>query len=692
MIARITPSSDFNKYEERDGRLFYIKPTQYGEKAISLCNFSARITEELTLDDGAESKIVYKIEAKTSDGTELPVVSVHASEFSAMNWVSTYGTRAIIEAGQSNKDHLRVAILTLSPEVKRTVAFAHTGWRKIDGRWLYLTSTGAISQDGFDETVNVNLSDSLKSYDLQTPAHSLKDVFQATLRILAAAPLKITMLLLCAIFRAPLAELLPIDFTIFIAGRTGSFKSEMAALCQAHWGPTFSRLSLPGNWSSTANMLEKLAFWLKDVGFVIDDFLPAHSHLATNELHQKAERLIRGAGNHSGRGRMNADGSIRVTYFARCLMVMTGEDSPRGQSLNARLLIAELQKEDVNIAILTELQAYAASGLFAATMFFFIKWLAPQMDDLRIFLRQRKDELRDEALKVVQSHSRTPDLAASMIIGLEMFLFFGMDNKAISEEDAKKLREQAWEVLLAADAGQGEMQAELDPVERFLSLLKATFMSGAAHLDSIAGGEPIMSNLWGWVETETNQNANKAVKPLGKMIGWTDGFNVFLLPDPMWEAVQTLANRQNNHLTTTPITMRKRLAERKLIVVKDGKNVIQKSIRGVKHRVVQMAVNVLYELTKAHQVPQNASAPSFQASGSLLPINGQEPKPQPVTSEFTLPESLVEDMKTAWGIELDVSQQAVVPTPFMDFSKPWESKDPLIEFDESGADDTIDII
>ena len=202
---------------------------------------------------------------------------------------------------------------------------------------VYLTSSGAITQDGFDDTVKVDLSESFKAYDLKTLSHSLKDAFSATLRLLAVAPLKITILLLCAIFRAPLAELLAIDFTVFIAGRTGSFKSELASLMQAHWGHTFSRLSLPGNWSSTANMLEKMAFWLKDAVFTVDDLLPAHSHLATTELHQRAERLIRGQGNHAGRGRMSADGSLRPTYSPTGLMVMTGEDTPRGHSLNARL-------------------------------------------------------------------------------------------------------------------------------------------------------------------------------------------------------------------------------------------------------------------------------------------------------------------------------------------------------------------
>ena len=717
MMASLDLTDDTPKYEERNGRLIYNKPTQYGLKAIPLCNFSARITEEITMDDGAESTIIYKIEAKTAHGAILPSVSISASEFPAMSWVATnYGARAIIEPGLSTRDQLRAAIMTLSGPIKRTVAYADTGWRKIDGNSVYLTVAGGISDDGLDASLNVNLSESLKAYDLKTPTHSLQDAFQGTLRFLALAPLKITMLLLAAIFRAPLAEMLAIDFSVFIVGRTGSFKSEIAALMQAHWGATFNRLSLPGSWTSTGNMLEKVAFWLKDVIFVIDDFLPGLSHLATNELHQRADRIIRGGGNHSGRGRMNADGSLRPTYMSRGLIVVTAEDGTKGASLNGRQAIIEVSKEEINLEILTELQAKAALGLFAATMYYFIKWLAPQMDDLRIFLRQRKDELRDEAVKVVKSHTRTPDLVASLMLGLEMFLFFGIENMAISEEEPLKLRAQGWDLLLAADEAQGEIQTEYDAVERFLSLLKATFMSGASHLENLSGGEPMMSHLWGWMETETNQGANKVVKPLGKMIGWADSANLYLLPDPAWEAVQTLATRQNNALTTTPITLRKRLAERTLIVVKDGKNVIQKSIRGVKHRVIQMPVTALYELTQGKPAQQNVSLPFSQPGAALLAALTEKPKPQAfaeVIPPFTpVPEREPEQFNPGYVWPDFSTSNSQAPVAVDDWEAPQsfpvaledykplipdifaeafvDEDNPFSDFDGSGPDDPID--
>jgi hypothetical protein len=72
--------------------------------------------------------------------------------------------------------------------------------------------------------------------------------------------------------------------------------------------------------------------------------------------------------------------------------------------------------------------------------------------------------------------------------------------------------------------------------------------------------------------------------------------------------------------------MRKRLAERKLITVKDGKNVIQKTIRGVKHRVMQMPISSLYEISPSQPAPQPVVMPGSQNVPSPFPIPLIEPE------------------------------------------------------------------
>lgn len=59
-----------------------------------------------------------------------------ADEFDAMSWVTTHwGPWASITPGQLMKPHAAHAIKSFSQPAKRIV-YTHTGWRKIDGRWL----------------------------------------------------------------------------------------------------------------------------------------------------------------------------------------------------------------------------------------------------------------------------------------------------------------------------------------------------------------------------------------------------------------------------------------------------------------------------------------------------------------------------------------------------------------------------
>src|SRR5437867_2728114 len=77
--------------------------------------------------------------------------------------------------------------------------------------------------------------------------------------------------LLAAVYRAVLA---PCDFSLHVCGHTGFFKTEVAALCQQHYGAGLDARHLPASWLSTGNALEAVAFTAKDALLVVDDFSP----------------------------------------------------------------------------------------------------------------------------------------------------------------------------------------------------------------------------------------------------------------------------------------------------------------------------------------------------------------------------------------------------------------------------------
>ena len=171
-------------------------------------------------------------------------------------------------------------------------------------------------------------------------------------------------------------------FSVYAAGKTGVFKSAAWGVAQAFWGPIFDGVIFLENWGSTANAIEKNTFLVKDALVCIDDFAPNGSRKEVNELHAKAEKIFRSAGNRSGRGRMRADTSLRPAYWPRGLIGSSGEDVPGGHSLRSRMAIQQLVEGSVNQGVLSELQKAARAGVLAEGMAGYVQWIAGWASDI----------------------------------------------------------------------------------------------------------------------------------------------------------------------------------------------------------------------------------------------------------------------------------------------------------------------
>ena len=485
----------------RDGMIAWRKETREGVVPQVLCNFTARIVAEEVLDDGAEQRTVFVIEGELPGHRPLPPTRVPAERYPTMNWVTeAWGTAPVIFAGQGKRDHLRAAIQMLSGSVPRRTVYGHFGWRRIGNRWAYLHSGGAIGSEGTIEDVEVDTStDGLLSCQLPLPeGAALADAVRASLALLDLGPDTITAAVLGATYRAPLGEPSPIDFALHLAGPTGAFKTELAALAQAHFGAAFNGRHLPASWADTANMLEKKAFLAKDALLVVDDFAPTGTTTDVQRLHREADRLFRAVGNRAGRARMRADGSSRPTYYPRGMLISTGEEIPSGQSLRARLLVLELTPGDITAVALSSAQAAATNGLLAAAMAGYLCWLASRIDDLKAALPERRRTLRDTLAQGID-HRRTPDVAASLIVGWEIFLRFAEESGAISRIDADALLSRVRAAVTDSADVQRAHQAGEEPARRFLALLAAAISSGRAHLaDADSGTHPNDAASWGW--------------------------------------------------------------------------------------------------------------------------------------------------------------------------------------------------
>jgi hypothetical protein len=325
-------NEDTGPYRIVDGCIAWIRPSGDDESIVRLCNFTAEIREEVIADDGQSERGELVVSGKLKSGRTLPDARIAANRFEGMQWVTaTWGTGAIISAGMGNRDKLREAIQRLSPNVTRRREYTHPGWRQIDGTWCFVTQDVVIGAEGPVSGVVVRLDGPAAMVRLPEPpsVQELAAAIASTIRLLDLAPDRIMVPLLGGVFRALLNAIAPADVVLFLVGPSGVLKSELAAVVQRCFGPDFDRLRMPASWASTANALERIAFDFKDCLLVIDDFAPSGTQNDVQRYHQVADRVIRGAGNASGRGRMKAEGSLRESYPPRALLLGTGEDVPR---------------------------------------------------------------------------------------------------------------------------------------------------------------------------------------------------------------------------------------------------------------------------------------------------------------------------------------------------------------------------
>ena len=594
MRQRTDASDHAPPYAVVEGRIVLEKQTKDGVVDAPLCNFDARIVAEEVHDDGVETMTRYRIEGSLPGGERLRALEVPAERFPAMQWVAEWGNAAVVFAGASTRDHVRTGVQLLSGPVPRTTRFTHLGWRHLGESDVYLHAGGAIGADGPVEGIAVLPPDELRRFVLPAPptGEALREAVCASLALIEVAKDAVTVPVMSAVYRSVLG---PADFTLHVAGFTGVFKTEIATLGQQHFGPEMNSRRLPGSWSSTGNSLEVLAFHAKDALLVVDDYAPSGTSSDVARMQREAERLLRAQGNRSGRMRLRADATLRPVKAPRGLLLSTGEDIPGSQSVRARLVVVDVRKDDVHVERLTAAQA--AADQYAAAMAGFVAWLASRLGIASDRLRESVGEWRTRPL----AHRRYADTLGQLSASFNLFVDFAVETGSISHGEATVLRRRAEEALFEVAAAQTAYQRAADPVSRFLELVTAALVSGAAHLadasDETAPPWPTPER-WGWQAIETTKNngpdgSQIRVRPQGRRMGWIRSEEVFLEPTVAFAEAQRLAQLQGTPLAIRPETLWGRMAERGLLVSHQaGRFTAQPRIGGRQHRALHLRADL----------------------------------------------------------------------------------------------------
>lgn len=543
--------------------LIYRKPGRMFDPE-RLTNFTAHIVSEQIEDDGGlEERRVFEIECELEGRKHT--VRVPSSKFSAMQWATAeIGARAIVFPGKG--EMARAAIQSLSRNIRQLTVYTHTGWREIDGAWSFLHSGGAITATGNRTDVAVRLSDSLRMVFLpeppsveHTPGKHCCDAFNAVLELKKAFPAFLTIPMIGSVLGSVLGS---VNYSFYLTGESGTFKSEVTAIGQSFFGAGFDSDHFPANWNDTSNVILAKMFVAKDIWMVIDDFVPIGQKQYDDKLHAKAEVVFRAAANRSGRGRANVDGSERSAKEPRSLAASSGEDIPKGGSLQNRCCFVSLKKGDIDTDNLTAMQALSKAGKFAEAMSAFIHYIAADyrkvIDDFnkdRLALRQ---QLLNKA-GTTKSHTRQPTTLTHLAASWRVWLKAAVERQVISKAEAKELWDEIWKTLFATIEAQKEQQSSLHPADYFIRLFRSALLSGKCHLATVESKEPEGSNRFGW----------RSGIAQGECAGWIDNGLIYMQPETAYKH----ANAQGFSLGEgIPVGVKKlweRMDERGMIALKD---------------------------------------------------------------------------------------------------------------------------
>jgi hypothetical protein len=567
-------------------------------KPVPLCNFYAEIVNDIVVTDGVENRRYFEVRVEMDGRPPLTRV-IPAGKFDGMDWISDVGGWYTVagEVPRCNK-LVAEAVKGFSLTHGEKIQYAHTGWIRQDDKMKFLTASGALGEEGLDDSLKTMVesdTDHLSYYNLVKPptGADLTDAVRSTLRLLQLSrnASKIWPLV-GTLYATPVMEL---DYSIFCSGRTGAFKSSTQRLFLAHLGVAWCDRPLPSFKNATAVGLLLLQFVTKDVVLLIDDYQRPSTKAGTERMNNLVQSIFQNQADRGGRIKGNADGTRHYVKPPRCGLMANGEDVVPGLSTAARQLVISFQAGDIDKIVLAECQKAASEGYYVRAYSDYIRWLAADYERIREKAAALQLKCRD-LLGVDGQHGRTAETLSQALVGINLYLDWCKSVNAISEEECQQYFAAAIVGLLAIGAEQRTEQDRQDPVTVFLESILEALASGRCHVTYLDGSMPGKNpNRFGWAMDENGQHSRW--NPKGPCIGYLDKHGNLGL---MLKTALTVLQKDSpagEMLTIGQVELGKQLAKAdKIVKDGEGNNTKPVKVEGASVRLTCLKAEVLGDL------------------------------------------------------------------------------------------------
>ena len=541
----------------------------YEPKEKPICDLVVWPTRELQKDDGVTKEWYIELEGILPDSSRLPKITISMSEFGEMKWPGlTWGMKAAIRPYKEREVKFCLQKMAQSG-IPECSVYTFIGWKKVNDKWIYLHAGGAVGDGGVvAENIEIELPEKLQNYRLPRDVLDLSSAILATVSLIGIGPAKIMYPLIAMAFLSTLMELLrqagiEPGVLMYLWGDSGSRKSTLIALILCLFG-RFDNKTLPASFRDTAKSIELMAFIAKDVLLSVDDLYPAQDAREQEKLVGVLEYLMRNQGDRQGRTRLipgKSDYVLNNDHPPRGLIVASGEIQPLSGSSLARAYTSHICINDLDNTKLNAAQD--KKDLLGQAMVGYLKWLAPQIDELPDTLLARFEELRNEArenAKVQGRHGRQNEAVAHLYIGLEMFFKYAVDTGALTQSEADIHLEKGWQVLNQGADEQTEMAQENDVSQIFIQAILELRAQNKVYFAGMDGIPPFMEQ--------------DIVPHRSELIGWgpdNDG-NYYILMKAAIKAVNELLRSQGENKVVRKDILLDALERKDLLATPQGKS------------------------------------------------------------------------------------------------------------------------
>ncbi len=508
---------------------------------------AAGIFGEISDEDGTT---IYEIEGRTIHNRHFTFeleASRMADPKAVAGTISNFaGAETVVYAGMEKHLTPSIRSFTDRKQLRYQRRFSRVGWTR-DGKEFIipgLEPSDVIMALGKDMAYRVEAGE---AGVLTTEA------IDALTALLVAHRREMTTVALAHTLLAPLAQLgewRDDKFALFIAGRTGSFKTSWAAMLMCLYGDFANedRL-LKFGMGGTNNALMAYTSKAADVPLLIDNFKPG-----TGNGQKDAQTLIHGVIEGGEKKRLNRDGTLRDSKEIHCWPVLTGEDVIDDAAAIARMLIVIARWDGGENPALTNVQGM--SHILPQVGGAWLQWLmSPGAKSAVASVKPHFYTRRSKWSAYLREHA--PDMVnisrvASSLALCECSWEIALQCPALSPV-LSQFTGDLQNGLIEVAAGMGNYAAQTHEANRYISAVRAMVLSNRGYL------------------LERHQDPDKDDRRA--FLGWMDNDHVYLQPETAYREVLEFLRNQNGLNGLGMNTVHRQLEQMGHIAKRDGKHI-----------------------------------------------------------------------------------------------------------------------